>query len=159
MNSDRQAKLAAIFFGGLIAGSVDVGSASLINWLSPKVILQAIASGILGIRSFYCGAASALLGLILQWVMSFVIAAVFVLTAYGLPVLKRHWLLAGLFYGVLIFFIMNFLVVPLSAAPFNAQHFTAAKFVKNMLAMLLFGSIIAYCTHYFSGVNRRLRHD
>ena len=37
-----------VFAAGLVAGTIDIGAASLINRLSPVVILQAVASGLLG---------------------------------------------------------------------------------------------------------------
>lgn len=135
----------AILTGGLIASTLDIGSASLINWLSPITILHAIASGVLGQASFTDGAASAVLGLGLQWFMGLLIAAVFVLTAWKFTALRRHWVVAGIAYGVVIFFVMNDVVVPLSAAPFRAHHFSAQKFIENLLAMILFGLIVAFC--------------
>jgi uncharacterized membrane protein YagU involved in acid resistance len=83
------------------------------------------------------------LGLALQWAMSVLIAAIFVLASRGLLVLRRAWLTAGVAYGVVIFCVMNYLVVPLSAVE-HAPHFTALSFAENMLAMLLFGVIIAF---------------
>jgi hypothetical protein len=49
---------------------------------------------------------------------------------------------------VVIFFVMNFVVVPLSMAMAKPHlpHFSAAKFGENMLAMLLFGLIVAFFT-------------
>jgi hypothetical protein len=44
---------------------------------------------------------------------------------------------------VIIFFVMNYVVVPLSAWK-SAPHFTAVKFAANMAAMLLFGLIVAF---------------
>ncbi len=38
---------------------------------------------------------------------------------------------------------MNYVVVPLSALK-HTPHFTAAHFVENMLAMMLFGVIVAF---------------
>ena len=81
------------------------------------VLLQFIASGILGEAAFAGGLGSALLGLILHVVFSLVIAAVFILAAARLPVLRRNLTLGGLLYGVVIYFVMNFVVTPLSAAP------------------------------------------
>jgi len=81
------------------------------------VQLQFIASGLLGETAFASGIGSALLGLILHLVFSVVIAAVFMLAATRLPVLRRNLLLGGLLYGVVVYFVMNFVVIPLSAAP------------------------------------------
>jgi uncharacterized membrane protein YagU involved in acid resistance len=133
----------AIAVGGLLAGTVDIAAASIINWLSPLVILHVIASGVLGSAAFHSGASSAALGLILQWVMSLLIAAVFVIGVQWFPALKRRWMAAGLIYGVVIFGVMNYVVVPLSAVG-HTFSFTPVKFLENMLAMLLFGIIIAY---------------
>jgi uncharacterized membrane protein YagU involved in acid resistance len=132
-----------VLLGGLIAGTVDIGAASLINKLNPAVILQAIASGVLGKASFRMGLTSAILGLVLQWAMSVLIAAIYVGAARPLPILRRRWIGAGLAYGVVVYFAMNYVVVPLSAARFAAK-FTVVGFVDNLLAMLLFGLIIAF---------------
>ena len=81
------------------------------------VLLQYIASGILGEAAFAGGLGSALLGLLLHLVFSLVIAAVFILAAARLPVLRRNLIVGGLVYGVGVDFVMNFVVTPLSAAP------------------------------------------
>lgn len=133
-----------ILNGGLIAGTIDIGAACLINKLNPVVILQAIASGVLGRDSFRMGLLSAVLGLVLQWAMSVLIAAIFVGAGRRLTILKRRWIGAGLVYGVVVFFTMNYVVVPLSAAKFTAP-LTVTGFLENMSAMLLFGLIIAFC--------------
>jgi uncharacterized membrane protein YagU involved in acid resistance len=81
------------------------------------VQLQFIASGVLGEAAFAGGLGSALLGLLLHLGFSLVIAAVFILAAARLPVLRRNLTLGGLMYGVVVYFVMNFVVTPLSAAP------------------------------------------
>jgi uncharacterized membrane protein YagU involved in acid resistance len=136
----------AIVLAGLVAGTIDIGAACLINGLAPKVILQAIASGVLGKASFAGGARSAVFGLFLQWGMSVAIAAIYAAAAHAIPVLARRWISGGLAYGVGIYVVMNFIVVPLSNAPFRAQPFDPAKGVKDLLAMLLFGLIVARMT-------------
>jgi len=86
---------------------------------------------------------TAFAGLLLQWVMSLFIAAIYVIASAWLPALKRRWIAGGLAYGVGIFFVMNYVVVPLSAVH-RVPHFTVQTFVENMLAMLLFGLIVAF---------------
>lgn len=147
--NQRSAVLMAILCGGLVAGTLDIGSASLINWLNPIVILHAIASGILGSASFLYGWHAALLGLILQWAMSLLIATIYVSAASRISWLKRQWVPAGVAYGIIIFVVMNYVIVPLSAAPFK-PHFIISKIIENLLAMILFGLIIAWCTRFYS---------
>jgi len=132
-----------VLLGGLIAGTIDIGAASLINGLAPKIILQAIASGVLGKASFRSGLPAAALGLVLQWAMSVLIAAIYAVGTSRLSVVRRNWIGSGVAFGVVIFFVMNFVVVPMSAAGFSAKISTA-KFIENMLAMILFGLIIAF---------------
>jgi uncharacterized membrane protein YagU involved in acid resistance len=148
MKSQRHTNLSAILYGGFIAGTLDIGAAALINMISPVVILKAIASGVLGKPAFAGGASVAVLGLVLQWAMSLLIAAIFVFAARRLPRLVLHWPTWGVAYGVVVFFVMNYVVRPLSAA-WPKTHFTPAQFVENMLAMFLFGLIVAYCAHAF----------
>lgn len=145
MGGEARAIARAILLGGFVAGTIDIGSAALINMVNPVVILHAIASGLLGRASFFGGAPSAILGLVLQWAMSLIIAAVYVLAGRMLAVLTRRWVAGGLCYGVVIFIVMNYVVVPLSAARphHDLPHFTPVHFVGNVLAMLLFGLIVA----------------
>ena len=143
-----------IVLGGLIAGTIDIGSACVINSLSPLVILQAIASGLVGKVAFTGGAAIALLGLTLQWAMSMVIAAIYLAATAARPAWRRRWISTGCIAGVVIFAVMNYLVVPLSAAPFRPPltlhglltAFSAGKLFANLAAMMLFGLIVSRVT-------------
>jgi uncharacterized membrane protein YagU involved in acid resistance len=140
----RFSPVAAILLAGFIAGTIDIGAACLINGRDPVFICQAIASGVLGRGSFHSGLTSAGLGLVAQWGVSFIIAAIYVVAAQMLPVLRRAWLAFGLLYGVGIYFVMNLVVVPLSRAGGKGYHFVPVKFAEDMVAMLLFGVIVAW---------------
>lgn len=144
---DLPAALIAAEVGGWIAGTVDIGSACLINSVAPRVILQAIASGLLGASSFHDGWPAALAGLVLQWAMSMLIAAVYGAGASRFVCVRRHPVWAGVGYGAIIYLVMNYVVVPLSAAPFRAST-APAKVLENLLAMILFGLIVAAVTQY-----------
>ena len=137
--------IVAILLGGTVAGLVDIGAASAINgFLDPIVICHAIASGVIGPAAAKAGGMqTALLGLVLQVAMSLIIATIYNFGASMLPVLRRQWLPAGLAFGVGVFFVMEFAVVPLSAIG-HFPKFTLQSFALNMAAMLLFGVIIAW---------------
>jgi uncharacterized membrane protein YagU involved in acid resistance len=100
------------------------------------VLLQFIASGLLGPAAFAGGLGSALLGLLLHVAFSLVIAAVFILAATRLPVLRRNLTLGGLLYGVVVYFVMNFVVTPLSAAP-PSEGITLAVIVEGIIGHAL----------------------
>ena len=153
MSKSPIASFAPVIVGGLIAGTLDVGSASLINLVSPVLILHYIASGLLGTRAFEVGVEATCLGLLLQWLMSILIAAIYFVVTSRWRSLRRQWWLGGLSAGVVIFLVMNFLVMPLSAAPVTYRdiiaHFQPLKSLANLLAMLVFGWIVAYCAARF----------
>lgn len=152
MKIEKDTALYAILLGGLVAGSIDIGAAAVINGLSPVVIMHAIASGLLGGDSFKGGLPTAVAGVLLQWAMALIIAAIYVGVMSRLPELRRRWLFSGTVSGVIIFFVMNYLVLPLSAAPFKPKFslagfeatFKPDKFVENLAAMILFGLIVAF---------------
>lgn len=132
-----------IIVGGLTAGIVDIFAASAINHLGPGVILQAIASGLLGRASFSGGPLTMGLGLLLQVAMSLIIAAIYGLASVRLPVLVRRPVAFGALFGVGVFIVMNFVVVPLSAAVHPKHPPSVATIVLNLDAMILFGLIVA----------------
>ena len=143
MPQHPQSVLRPILLGGFIAGTIDIGAACVINSIGPIIILQAIASGVLGKASFDEGTSAAALGLVLQWAMSLLIAAIFVIASRRMPALRRRWVAAGLAYGIVILIVMNYVVVPLSAIH-RFPHFAVMHFLGDLLAMLLFGLIVAF---------------
>jgi uncharacterized membrane protein YagU involved in acid resistance len=142
--------LNAILLGGLVAGAIDIGAASLISGRSLGTIMQVIAGGLLAKASFEGGMRTMLLGFLLQELMAILIATAYVLVAKALPAWTRRWIISGLGYGVIVFFVMNYAVLPLSAWK-SIPHFTALKFSENMLAMLVFGLIVAFFARRLTG--------
>jgi uncharacterized membrane protein YagU involved in acid resistance len=161
MSRSSLSALAPIVAGGLIAGTLDIGSASLINLVSPVLILHYIASGLLGARAFAVGAEATYLGLLLQWLMSILIAAIYFVATSRWRSLRSRWWLGGSAAGVITFLVMNFLVMPLSAAPVTYRdiiaHFHPLKAVANLFAMLVFGWIVAYCAARLAGLPQGAR--
>ena len=150
--------LSAICLGGIIAATIDIGAASLINGRSPAFIMQAIAGGVLGRATFQGGAGSAILGALLQELMGILIAAIYVVVlSKAIPGLSRRWVMSGLVYGVIIYFVMNYVVVPLSALK-SMPHFKAMKFAEDMAAMLLFGLIVAFFARRLVSAPRARNH-
>jgi uncharacterized membrane protein YagU involved in acid resistance len=127
----------------MVAATIDIGAACLISGKDVIYILHIIAGGLLGRRALTGGMPTALLGLLLQEVMGVIIAAIYVAAARAIPALTRRWAVSGLLYGVVIFFVMNYVVVPLSAWR-RFPTFSTRSFMENMAAMLLFGLIVAF---------------
>ena len=85
--------------------------------ITPIRILQSIATGLLGRASYRGGAATALLGTVLHFFILFVAAAIFYAASLRFPWLLRHVVVAGAAFGLAVYGVMNFIVVPLSAFP------------------------------------------
>ena len=71
----------------------------------------------MGNAAFAGGPATAVLGLVLDFLMTTIMAGVFILSADRIPLLRRYVIPGSLLYGFGVFIVMNFIVLPLSAAP------------------------------------------
>jgi uncharacterized membrane protein YagU involved in acid resistance len=87
-------------------------------------LLQGIASGLLGPKAFDGGLAMALLGLLCHFVIAFGAATVYFVASRAIRILIDHAVVSGVLYGVVVYFFMNRIVLPLSAAarrPFSMK--------------------------------------
>jgi hypothetical protein len=109
-----------VLAGGLVAGTLDIVYACLFWALKGDVpaqrILQSVAAGLLGEASFEGGRATAALGLALHYLIAVSMSVVYYLAARRLPRLRQRPFLCGAGYGLLLYAVMNYVVVPLSAA-------------------------------------------
>ena len=120
----------AISIAGLTCGAMDITAALLVYGsmsAKPLRLLQGIAGGVLGPRTYSGGVPTALFGLVLHFVIAFGAATVFFLASRGLPFLLNQAVLSGVLYGIAVYFFMNRVVVQLS----NATKYSFS--VKMML--------------------------
>ena len=148
MNGQRLSPGKAILVGGLIAGALDITYAFILWWLraqvTPMQILQSVATGILGKASYDGGAGTAILGAFLHFFNALVIAAIFVGASRIWPVLARRATLSGPLYGVGVYLVMNYVVLPLSAFPPRTRPPASVVWITGVLAhMFLIGLPIA----------------
>jgi hypothetical protein len=123
----------------LIAGTLDISDALIFYGLRgapPKILLQAIASGLLGPSAFHGGTSIAALGLAIHYTLTLCWAALFLLAASRLAILTRHAILSGLAYGAIIYVVMNYLVLPCTRVIIHPHPSFAIVF--NGVAALLF---------------------
>jgi hypothetical protein len=120
----------AIVYGGLIAGAIDITYAlafSAARGVPPERLLQSVASGLLGSEAFQGGTATAVLGFVLHFLLMLIIAAIFYFASTRLRFLVARPVLWGALYGIVVYWVMNLVVLPLSAFP------SAVKFVPIAL--------------------------
>lgn len=112
--------LRTILLAGFVAGAIDliyVLPFCAFRGIAPTRVLQFIASGLLGRASFTGGMMTAALGFVLEFVIATGFAAAFYVFSRKFLLLVRHAVVCGILYGAFIYAFMNFVVVPLSAAP------------------------------------------
>lgn len=116
----RPNRLGFVLAGGLVAGALDIAYACTFWALKAGVpvqrILQSVAAGLLGKASFEGGGATAALGLGLHYFIALSMSLAYYLVARRQPLLSQRPLLCGAGYGLLLYVVMNYAVVPLSAA-------------------------------------------
>jgi hypothetical protein len=119
MTAEESRPWRAILLGGLIAGTIDISYACIFSYLrrgtSPVRILQSVASGALGRSAFEGGARTAVLGLVFHFLIATIAAAFYYLASRPLRFLVNYAVICGPLYGVCIYLVMNFVVLPLSA--------------------------------------------
>lgn len=125
----------------LIAGTLDISDALIfygLRGVSPERLLQNIASGLVGRTAFQGGLTTALLGLAIHYFITLCWAALFLLAASRAPVLSRRAILSGILYGLIIYAVMNFVVLPHTRLP-PRSHLPAPVILANgVLALVLF---------------------
>jgi hypothetical protein len=108
-----------IFWGGFWCGVLDFASAwsawGISRGVGPIRIGQSIAGGLLGSAAFQGGWLTAVLGVVLHFVIAFGAATTYWLASRKVRMLIEHPVPCGLVYGELVFLFMNMVVLPLSA--------------------------------------------
>jgi hypothetical protein len=130
-----------------VAGVLDITDACLYYGITkavpPDRIFQSVASGLLGKAAYAGGAATAALGLALHFAIMAVMVAVYVLASLRLPILTKRPVVMGLGYGLATYLVMNYVVLPISAAG-GGGHFVLLSFVNGIFAhLVLVGLTIA----------------
>ena len=117
----------AILWGGFSCGVLDITAAFVVYGFfgaRPILILQGIATGVMGPKAREGGLATAALGLFLHFVIAFGAATVYFIASRFMLFLTKHAVPAGFLYGIAAYFFMQRIVIPLSAArrsPFSLR--------------------------------------
>lgn len=137
-----------VLLGGLIVGAADIAFATTywFSWTAPGLleVFQAIAVGALGKASYEGGVASAVLGAGLQWFMASIFVLVYALAGRRMPVLLRRPFAWGAPYGLVLYAVMNFVVMPLSRVGASPSLEHPGRLVPVVVAHLAFGVVCAW---------------
>lgn len=135
----------ACAIAGLIAGSLDLLYVFVfhgVRGVSPERILQFIASGLQGSAAFQGGHASAALGAAAHYFILIVAAGLFLAASRRWHWLVREAATAGVLFGLAIWLVMNYVIVPLSAVkPGNPT--TLSQVTNFLMHLFVIGPAIA----------------
>ena len=132
----------AILVTGIVAGVVEMIAvipiqAALGN--GPLRVFQSIASGLEGRLAYAGGLGTAILGAVLHLVISIGAAAVFHLASRYWPEIRRRAVISGLAYGVVVWAVMQWVVLPLSAVAYPPATDPAMVALSISVHALFFG--------------------
>ncbi len=146
--------ISIIVFGGFCLGTLDLGYA-LIYWHAEGVtlvdVLHSIARGIYGKASRDGGAQTAIVGALAHYFIATCMVLGYYLASRQATVLLRRTISLGFLYGVFLYFFMNLVVLPLSAA--GMPKFADRPWMYWSIAMhALFGLLCAFTARVASRV-------
>jgi hypothetical protein len=138
--TDSRPNLLKVIAGAtLLVGTLDIADALIfyaLRGVPPIRILQGIASGLLGRAAFKGGLHSALLGLALHFFIAGTVTIVYILASCRLP-LSRHPFLYGTLYGIVVYCVMNYIVLPLSNVGPGSLFPPLIPFINGVAALII----------------------
>src|SRR5947208_9605821 len=132
--------LRAILTAGLVVGVLDIASAFVIWWQRGVALqrgLQGIAAGLLGAKSYEGGMATASLGLALDFFVAFVVVTIFYLASRKIPFLMKQPFVSGVFYGIGVYIVMYWIVLPAAFSTF--RHRPSNELIAVAIHICLIG--------------------
>jgi hypothetical protein len=137
--------LRPILWATLVAGTLDILFAFIIAG-SVEPVLRTVASGPLG-DAIADGPAGAPLGLLVHFAIMAVMAAAYIFAASRIPLLVSQWWLVGLLYGVVLWIVMYWIVMPLRWDSYTTPSEPMAIARQLFAHCLLVGLPIAWFAH------------
>jgi hypothetical protein len=142
---------AAIFSAGLLCGVMDI-TAAFISWwpkgVKPPRLLQGVAAGWLGPKSFDGGMATAALGLAFHFLIAFTAATIFYVASRQLALMINRPVVSGVLYGIAVYLVMYWVVMPLSN--FHGTKTVTSSIVAIITHIVCVGLPISLVIHRFS---------
>lgn len=141
--------LKAIFKTGLLAGTLDILAAIFILAKGNAIAtLQFVASGYFGPQAFASGNEMAIWGLLFHYTIALCFTTLYFITYPKIKLLQRNVWISAIVYGIIVWLIMAFVVVPNSAVA--QRPFNPAAAIKNCTILIVCIALpIVYFTKQF----------
>jgi uncharacterized membrane protein YagU involved in acid resistance len=102
------------------------------------LLFQNIASGLIGRQSFHYGWYTVALGIACHFTIALGAAAVFYAVSRAVPTLFRMPFLFGPAFGIAVYLVMHYVVVPLSAMPKRTVRVTHLELADQLFSHMFF---------------------
>ena len=138
MPAHKKSKSLTILLICLMTGSLDAFAAILISHkIPPAVIFRFIASGWFGRGSMSGGSEMVLWGLFFHYLIAAIFSTVlFLIYPFMLKIFWNKYL-TGIFYGIVIWLIMNFVVLPFTNIPKSHGHLQLTGLIIGVAALVV----------------------
>ena len=139
-----------IIVAALVAGALDLLYASIhigsYYQMTPMQIFQSIARGVLGPAAMKGGWGSAGLGVALEFALTLIMAAIYIIPAARITDLRKYWWLLGPCYGIVVMVVMYTVVLPLSAVHGSGALPEGARGADGKIIdhQMLYGTILVH---------------
>lgn len=125
-----------ILLGTLVVGALDILEVIVFfgfKGVAPTRILHSVAAGLIGRgAAFEGGIPTALLGLGIHYCIAFVVVCVYYFASGRIAALRESPVNMGAIYGLLVYLVMNFVVLPMSAS--GPPRFTLPGVLNGLFA-------------------------
>jgi hypothetical protein len=138
MPNRPKSKFLTILLTCLLTGTLDAIAALLISYkVPPAIIFKFIASGWFGKQVMSGGAGMVLWGLIFHYLIAAIFSVVFFqLYPVAIKILRNKYV-TGIVYGLLIWVVMNYLVLPFTNIPHGHGHIQVIGLIKGIAALII----------------------
>jgi hypothetical protein len=148
---------------GLLVGTLDMTAACINAYISfglnPTRVFKYIAAGILGKPAFTGGTMMDVLGILTHYFVAYSWTAFFFFIYPRTNLVNQNKYITGIFYGMLIWIVMNLAIVPLSNVPKPKNGFNVTQaYINAGILIVAIGiplSLIAY--RYFRKLRGTIR--
>ena len=131
----------------LMVGILDIVYAISFSYFrsgtSPQRLLQGVASGALGRAAFDGGWRTAAMGLGFHFLIVIVITLLYFAAASRVRALIRHPVALGSLYGIVIYIVMNYVVIPMSQIGVRPRPPLPVMVTGILVHMFVIGTLIA----------------
>ncbi len=152
MAKSNASLIKVILLSGLLVGTLDMTSACINGFLSfhitPVTVFRYIASAIQGKDAFTGGTSSAILGVVLHYIVAYIWTILFFLIYPYIGAISKYRLTTGFIYGVLMWCIMNLVIVPMTSVAKTKHGFNPTQAGINAMILIC---VIAIPLSYIAG--------